>query len=78
MMSLDFNSFLRELFDQSVTLGMATAFSVASQKFLKMSFGAPVSIRPFIMMALALGVGSTVLKMIQKKYDFLDNSIKKE
>ena len=76
-MSMDFNTFFRELFDQTVTLGMASAFSIASQKFLKMSFGAPVSIKPFITLALALCVGTTVLKMIQKKYDFLDNPIKK-
>lgn len=76
-MSLDFNTFLRELYDQTLTLGMASAFSIATQKFLKMSLGAPVSIRPFLMIALAFGVGATVLKMIQMKYDFLDNPIKK-
>ena len=63
-MSMDFNSFQHKLLYQMVTLGMVSGFSVASQKFLKMSFGAPVSIKPFIMMALAFGVGATVLKMI--------------
>ena len=38
---MDFNIFLAELFDQTAILGLASAFNVATQKFLNMSLGAP-------------------------------------
>ena len=69
MLDFDFNNFLKQLYEQTLTLGMATAFSVATQKLLKMSLGAPVSLRPFLMLALALGVGASILKILQDKYN---------
>lgn len=73
---MSFNEFFGELYDQTLVLGAASAFSVAALKFLKMSLGAPVSLKPFLMMALALGVGAMVVKKIQEKYDFLDNPMR--
>lgn len=78
MLDIDFNNFLNELYEQSLTLGMATALSVATQKFLKMSLGAPVSARPFLMLALALGVEATLLKILQDKYNFPSNPFEKK
>ena len=38
------------------------------QKLIKISLGTPMSLRPFLMLSLSLGLGASLLKVIEDKW----------
>ena len=69
-MSVNIKDVLNEVYQQSMVLGAASAISMLTAKFAKTSLGAPASIKPFLTLALALGLGATALKYLELKYKF--------
>ena len=59
---------LNEIYQQSLTLGLASGISMALQKFMKTSLGTPASLRPFLMLAVSLGLGASLLKVLKEKF----------
>ena len=51
MSGIDVKGILNEIYQQSLTLGLASAVSMVLQKFMKMSLGTPMSLRPFLMLS---------------------------
>ena len=59
---------INEIYQSMLTLGVASGINLVLQIFTKMSMGTPMSPKPFIMMAVSLGVGQVVLKILEEKY----------
>ena len=59
---------LNEIYQQSLTLGFASALFMVLQKFMKVSLGTPMSLRPFLMLSASLGLGATLLKVVEDKW----------
>ena len=55
-MSVNVKDVLNEIYQQSLTLGLASGISMVLQKFTKMSLGAPQSLKPLLTLAVALGL----------------------
>ena len=68
MSTVNVKDILNEVYQQSLTLGLASALSMVTQKFMKTSFGTPMSLRPFLMLAISLGLGASLLKVIEEKF----------
>ena len=65
---MDIKEILNEIYQQSLTLGLAAAISMMLQKFTKVSLGTPMSLKPIMTLAVVLGVSASLLKIIEKKY----------
>ena len=63
-MLFDPKDLMNEVYQSALTLGVASALNVALTKFTKMSMGTPMSLKPFIMLAISLGIGQVVLKIV--------------
>ena len=66
-MSEDVKNVLNEIYQQSFALGLASGLPMVLQKFMKISLGTPMSIRPFLMLSVSLGLGASLLKVIEDK-----------
>ena len=67
-MSVDVKDVLNELYQQSLALGLASGLFMVLQKLMKISLGTPMSIRPFLMLSVSLGLGASLLKVIKDKW----------
>ena len=67
-MVLDPKDVMNEIYQSALALGVASGISMIVQKFTKMSLGTPMSLKPFVMLAVSLGVGQSVLKILEEKY----------
>ena len=70
MIILDPKGVMNEIYQSSLALGVASILSVILHKFTKMSSGTPMSLKPFIMLSIALGLGDSILKVLSDKYKF--------
>ena len=68
MGSVDVKEILNEIYQQSLTLGLASAVSMVLQKFMKVSLGVPMSLKPILTLAVGLGLSASLLKVIQDKF----------
>ena len=68
MDSVNVKEILNEIYQQSLTLGLAAAVSMVLQKFMKVSLGTPMSLKPILTLAVALGVSASLLKVIEDKF----------
>ena len=59
---------MNEIDQSMLTLVVASGLNMVLQKFTKMSLKTPMSLRPFIMLAVSLGVGQAVLKILEERY----------
>ena len=71
MSGIDVKDILNKIYQQSLTLGLASAVSMALQKFVKMSLGTPMTLRPFLMLSVSLGIRASLLKVIKDKWKIL-------
>ena len=63
MSTVNVKEILNEIYQQSLTLGLA--LSMVLQKFTKMSLGTPMSLKPILTLAVALDVSASLLKVIE-------------
>ena len=68
MPSLDPKDVMNEIYQSALALGVASALNLVLTKFTKMSMGTPMSLKPFVMLSVALGIGQCVLKILEEKY----------
>ena len=68
MDSVNVKEILNEIYQQSLTLGLAAALSMVLQKFTKMSLGTPMSLKPILTLAVALGLSASLLKVIEDRF----------
>ena len=68
MSSVNVKDIMNEIYQQSLTLGLAAGISMVLQKFTKMSLGAPQSLKPLLTLAVALGLGASLLKVLEDKF----------
>ena len=68
MSGIDVKDIVNEIYQQSLALGLASGLSMVLQKFMKISPGTPMSIRPFLMLSVSLGLGASLLKVIEDKW----------
>ena len=68
MSGVDVKDVLNEIYQQSLSLGLASGLSMILQKFMKISLGTLMSIRTFLMLSVFLGIGALLLKMLEEKY----------
>ena len=68
MDSVNVKEILNEIYQQGLTLGLAAAVSMVLQKFMKVSLGTPMSLKPILTLAVALGVSASLLKVIEDKF----------
>ena len=66
MSAIDVKNVMNEIYQQSLSLGLASGLSMVLQKFMKISLGTPMSIRPLIMLSVSLA--ASLLKMLEEKY----------
>ena len=59
---------LNDVYQSALALGVASALNMALTKFAKISMGTPMSLKPFVMLSIALGLGHAVLKVLEDKY----------
>ena len=59
---------MNDIYQSALALGVASALNMALTKFLKISMGTPMSLKPFVMLAIALGLGHAILKVLEDKY----------
>lgn len=59
---------MNEIYQSALALGVASGVNMVVQKFTKMSMATPMSLKPFVMLAVSLGVGQAVLKILEEKY----------
>ena len=67
-MLLDPKDLMNDVYQSALALGVASVLNVALTRFTKMSMGTPMSLKPFVMLAISLGVGQAVLKILEEKY----------
>ena len=67
-MSVDVKDVLNEIYQQSLALGLASGLFMVLQRFTKISLGTPMSVRPFLMLSVSLGLGASLLKVIEDKW----------
>ena len=65
-MSVDVKDVLNKIYQQS--LGLGSGLSMVLQKFMKISLGTPMSIRSFLMLSVSLGLGASLLKVLEDKW----------
>ena len=68
MESVNVKEILNEIYQQSLTLGLASAVSMVLQKFMKVSLGVPMSLKPILTLAVGLGLNASLLKVIEDKF----------
>ena len=68
MSAVNVKDIMNEIYQASLTLGLASAISMALQKFTKVSLGSPQSLKPFVTLAVALGLGASALKYLEVKF----------
>ena len=68
MGSVDVKEIMNEIYQQSLTLGLAAAVSMVLQKFMKVSLGTPMSLKPILTLAVALGLSASLLKVIEDRF----------
>ena len=68
MSAINVKEVMNEIYQASLTLGLASAISMVLQKFAKVSLGSPQSIKPFLSLAVALGLGASALKYLEVKF----------
>ena len=68
MDSVNIKEIMNEIYQQGLTLGLAAAVSMVLQKFMKVSLGAPMSLKPILTLAIALGVSASLLKVLEDKF----------
>ena len=67
MDSVNVKEILNEIYQQGLTLGLAAAVSMVLQKFMKVSLGTPMSLKPILTLAIVLGVSASLLKVLEDK-----------
>ena len=67
-MLLDPKDLMNDIYQSALALGVASVLNAALTRFTKMSMGTPMSLKPFVMLAISLGVGQAVLKILEEKY----------
>ena len=67
-MLIDPKDLMNEIYQSALALGVASGVNMVVQKFTKMSMATPMSLKPFVMLAVSLGVGQAVLKILEEKY----------
>ena len=67
MDSVNVKEILNEIYQQGLTLGLAAAMSMVLQKLTKMLLGTPMSLKPILTLAVALGVSASLLKVLEDK-----------
>ena len=67
-MLLDPKDLMNDIYQSALALGVASALNMAMSKFLKISMGTPMSLKPFVMLAISLGLGHAILKVLEDKY----------
>ena len=67
MDSVNVKEIMNEIYQQGLTLGLAAAVSMVLQKFMKVSLGTPMSLKPILTLAVALGVSASLLKVLEDK-----------
>ena len=65
---IDVKDIMNEIYQQSLSLGLASGLSMVLQKFMKISLGTPMSLRPFLMSSVSLGIGASLLKVLEDKW----------
>ena len=68
---IDVKDVMYKIYQQSLILGLTSALSMVLQKFLKISLGTPMSLRPLLMLAVFLGLEASLLKVIKDKWKIL-------
>ena len=68
MAAVNVKDVMNEIYQASLTLGLASGISMVLQKFTKVSLGSPQSLRPFMTLAVALGLGATALKYLEVQF----------
>ena len=68
MSLFDPKDLMNEIYQSALALGVASGINMVLQKFTKISLGTPMNLRPFVMLAVSLGIGQCVLKILEKKY----------
>ena len=68
MDSVNVKEILNEIYQQSLTLGLAAAVSMVLQKFMKVSLGVPMSLKPILTLAVGLGLSASLLKVIEDRF----------
>ena len=67
MPTSDPKDLMNEIYQSALALGIASGISMILQKFTKMSLGTPMSLKPFVMLAVSLGIRQCVLKILEEK-----------
>ena len=59
---------MNDVYQSALALGVASALNMALVKFARISMGTPMSLKPFVMLSIALGLGHAVLKVLEEIY----------
>ena len=59
---------MNDIYQSALALGVASVLNMALTKFARISMGTPMSLKPFVMLSIALGMGHAVLKVLEDKY----------
>ena len=65
---VDLKDVMNEIYQQSLVLGLTSALSMVLQMFFKISLGTSMSLRPILMLAVSLGIGASLLKVLEDKW----------
>ena len=68
MSAFNVKDLMNEIYQASLTLGLASGISMVLQKFAKVSLGAPQSLKPLLTLAVALGLGASALKYLEARF----------
>ena len=76
MSMIDPKDVMNEIYQSVLALGGASGLNMVFQKFTKISLVTPMSLRPFLMLAVSLGIGQSVLDILEEKYKILTERFK--
>ena len=68
MLTVNVKDILNKIYQQSSALGLASGILMVLQKFTKVSLGTPASLKPLLTLAFALGLGASLLKVLEDKF----------
>ena len=65
---VDLKDVMNKIYQQSLVLGLTSALSMVLQMFFKISLGTPMSLCPLLMLVVSLGIGASLLKVLEDKW----------
>lgn len=68
MSGVNVKEVINEIYEQGLTLGLASGLSMVLAKLMKTSLGTPTSLKSFLLLAVSLGLGSSLLKVVAEKF----------